>query len=201
LAQELGSVKPVPAAPQTQTIPEGPTVKTKPTRAPSREGGIVTRPGYRLASGDVIDILVWKEPDASVNGMMVRGDGNISVPFLKEFKAAGLTPTELEEALTKGLSKYVKDAEVTVLVKQVTSEKIFVLGAVRKPGTIVLQGPMTVLQAISEAGGPTDFAKKKKVYILRASQKIAFSYADVIKGLNMEQNIQVFPGDTIVVPQ
>jgi polysaccharide export outer membrane protein len=181
------------------SIPEvTPSKSKKPAHI---EGGIVTRPGYRLASGDVIDIVVWKEPDASVGGMMIRADGKISIPFLKEVKAAGFTPTELEDLLTKDLAKYVKDPEVTVLVKQVTSEKLYILGAVRKPGTFVLQGPMTVLQALSEAGGPTDFAKKKKIYILRNNQKIAFNYAEVIKGLNMDQNIQVFPGDTIVVPQ
>lgn len=163
--------------------------------------GVTLRPGYRLASGDVVDISVWKEPDASVTGVLIRADGNISLPFLREVKVAGLTPAELEEKLTKDLSKVVKDPEVTVLVRQVNSEKVYVIGAVRKPGPINLPANLTILQVLTEAGGPTDFAKKKKIYILRNGQKIMFNYDEVIKGEKMETNVLVLPGDTIVVPQ
>jgi len=169
-------------------------------KARAAQPAAALRDGYKIGPGDVIDVLVWKEPDASVSGMVVRADGKVTLPFLKDVQVAGFAPADLETKLKADIGKFIQDAEVMVLVKTVTSEKIYIMGAVKKAGPLVMTTPLTVLQAISEAGGPTDYAKKKKIYILRSGQKIPFNYSAVIQGEMMEQNIQLIPGDTIVVP-
>jgi polysaccharide export outer membrane protein len=176
------------------------TIEARKAKAKAAQPAAAQREGYKIGSGDVLDILVWKEPDASIAGMVVRADGKVTLPFLKDIQVAGFTPSDLEQKIKLDLSKYIQDAEVTVLVKNVVSEKVYVLGAVRKAGPLVMTGPITALQAIAEAGGPTDYAKKKKTYVLRGGQKIPFNYDAIIKGQNMEQNITLLPGDTIVVP-
>lgn len=178
-----------------QVMSESQRAKAKAAQAPAAQ-----RDGYKIGPGDVIDVLVWKEPDASVAGMVVRADGKVTLPFLKDVQVSGFAPAELESRLKADLGKFIQDAEVMVLVKTVTSEKIYIMGAVKKAGPLVMTTPLTVLQAISEAGGPTDYAKKKKIYVLRGGQKIPFNYAAVIKGEMTEQNIPLLPGDTIVVP-
>ncbi len=176
------------------------TLEAQKAKAKAAQPAAAQRQGYKIGSGDVIDVLVWKEPDASAGGMVVRADGKVSMPFLKEVQVAGFTPAELEIKLKEDLGKFIQDPEVTVLIKAVTSEKIYIMGAVRKPGPLIMTTPLTVLQALSEAGGPTDYAKRKKIYILRSGQKILFNYTSVIKGEAMDQNISLAPGDTIVVP-
>lgn len=183
-----------------KTAADSKAIETQKQKAKASQPVAAQRPGYKIGAGDVLDVLVWNEKDASVQGMVVRADGKISMPFLKDIQVAGFTPTELEVKLKNDLGQYIQDAEVTVLIKSVTSEKIYVMGAVKKPGPLIMTTPLTVLQALSEAGGPTDYAKKKKVYILRGTQKIPFNYSAVIKGESMEQNIPLLPGDTIVVP-
>ena len=128
---------------------------------------IVLAEGYRIGAGDVLQIVVWKEPEASVPEAVVRADGKISVPLIQEVDAAGLTPTEFEKLLVQKLEKYVVGPAVTVIAKVVNSKKIYIVGAVRKEGPIPLLRPMTVLQALNEAGGVNDYAKKKKIYVLR----------------------------------
>jgi polysaccharide biosynthesis/export protein len=153
----------------------------------------------------VLQINVRKEPEASVTDITVRADGKVTLPLVKEIAVAGLKPEELEKLLSERLERFFLSPEVTVLVRQVNSEKVYVLGAVRKEGTIFLRASMTVLQVLSEAGGLTDYAKRKKIYILRDLKdkhiKIPFNYESVIKGEATDQNIVVLPGDTIVVPQ
>src|SRR5437868_314681 len=122
---------------------------------------------YRIGSGDVLQISVWREPDASAPEVVVRYDGRISVPLVREIEARGLTPAELEKTLVEKLSSYINKPDVTVLVKSVNSKKIYLAGGVKKEGPIALQSPLTVLRAITEAGGLTDYAKQKKIYVLR----------------------------------
>jgi len=118
---------------------------------------------------------------------------------------AGLTTGELEKILEQRLAKFIPAAEVTVVVREVNSKKVYMIGAVRRTGPIKLDYPMTILQVLAEAGGVTDFAKKTKIYVLRHQGdkdiRIPFNYSQVIKGEHIEQNIRVLPGDTIVVPQ
>ena len=160
---------------------------------------------YRIGPGDVLNISVWKEPDASVPSVTVRADGKISMPLVKEVEVAGFRPIEAERMLSARLSRYIHGADVTVIVTEVNSRKVYLVGGVRSVGAIDLRGGMTVLQAITQAGGVTDYAKRKKVYILRSENgrqvKLPFNYDAVIKGENIEQNVLLLANDTIVVPQ
>jgi polysaccharide export outer membrane protein len=159
---------------------------------------------YRIGAGDILQILVWREPEASLPETVVQADGKISVPLIGEVQAAGLTIEELQKSLVEKMERYIHNAVVTVDAKQINSRKVYVMGAVKKEGPILLLRPMTVLQAINEAGGFTEFAKKKKVYILRTVDgkqvKLPFDYSAVLKGKNLEQNITLMVDDTIVVP-
>jgi len=160
---------------------------------------------YVIGAGDVLQIDVWKEPEASVASIAVRSDGVITVPLLRELPVAGMTTGELEKLLTEKYSKLIRDANVSVIVKEIHSEKIYLIGAVRKEGSIVMKSPLNVLQAIAESGGLTDYAKRSKIYILRGDrghqERIPFDYEAVLKGQKIEQNIVLRPGDTVVVPQ
>jgi len=166
----------------------------------------VVSPQYRIGAGDVLQVIVWKEQDATVPGVVVRADGRIALPFVKEINVSGLTPAQAEGAITDRLKPFINDPDVTVIVREVHSKHIYMVGAVKHEGVIDLKYPMTVLQALSEAGGLTDFAKRKKIYVLRNQNngqqvKLYFNYDEVIHGQNMAQNIQVTPDDTVVVPQ
>ncbi len=160
--------------------------------------------GYRIGAGDVLQIVVWREPEASVPDAVVRVDGKIALPLIGEVVAAGNTPAELRESLVAKLSQYINNPVVTVLAKEINSRKIYVLGTVKKEGPIPLIRPMTVLQALNEAGGLGEWASKKKIYVLRTVNgkqvKLPFDYGAVIKGQHLEQNIALLPDDTIVVP-
>ena len=164
----------------------------------------VAPPQYRIGSGDLLEVIVWKEQDASVGGVMVRADGRIALPFAKEIEVAGLTAAEAEQLIGGRLKPFINDPDVTVIVREVHSKRIFLVGAVKHEGTIDLKYPMTILQALAEAGGLTDYAKRKRIYILRTENgkqnKIFFNYDAVIRGEDMRQNIEVKPDDTIVVP-
>lgn len=176
-------------------------IEAKKAKAKAAQPARAMREDYKIGAGDQIDVRVWKEEEMSAIGVMVRADGKVSLPFLKEVQAAGFTPSELEARLKEGFTKFVQDPEVSVLIRQVTSEKIYVMGQVRKPGPLVMTTPLTVLQAIAESGGPTEYAKKKKMYVLRkGTEKIPFNYEGILKGEAMDQNIVLLPGDTIVVP-
>ncbi len=153
----------------------------------------------------MLAINVFKEPEASVPSIVVRPDGFISLPMVKEVEAAGLTPVELEKVLSQKFARFLRDADVAVIVKEVHSEKVYVIGAVKKEGPITIRAPLTVLQAIAEAGGLTDYARRGKLYILRRENgkeiQLPFQYSAVIRGEHSEQNIVLQPGDTVVVPQ
>src|SRR5437660_8165073 len=157
---------------------------------------------YVIGADDVLHISVWKEPDLTET-LPVRPDGKISLPLLNDVVAAGLTPTQLADAITTKLKKFISDPRVTVVVTAMNSQKIYILGEVVKPGSTILQPNMTVLQALASAGF-TQFANTKGIYLLRnengKQQKIPVHYRALIKGESVEQNIILKPGDTIVVP-
>jgi polysaccharide biosynthesis/export protein len=159
--------------------------------------------GYVIEPGDVIEVQVWKEPDVS-KSVPVRPDGKISVPLLNDVQAAGLTASVLTANLTEALKKFISDPQVTVIVTQVNSQRIYISGEVSRGGTYPLEPGMTVLQGLSSAGGFTTFANVKKIYVLRQVNgkqvRYPFNYRDVVKGKNTEENIPLQPGDTIVVP-
>jgi polysaccharide export outer membrane protein len=159
---------------------------------------------FVIGNDDVLAINVWKEPDIS-RSIPVRSDGKISLPLVGEVEAAGRTPLKLEQDISGKLKSYIAEPEVTVIVQQINSQKINVLGMVAKPGSYPLTNSATVLDAIAVAGGFRDFAKKKSIYVLRQNAdgtqtRLPFNYKDVIKGQNLSQNVKLQPRDTIVVP-
>lgn len=159
---------------------------------------------YVIGPEDVLSIVVWKEPDFT-KVVPVRPDGMISVALAGDIKAAGLTVKELQENLTKQLKAYIDNPEVTISVQEFHSQKFNILGEVNKPGAYPLAGPTTVLDAIAQAGGFKDFAKTKKIYVLRTMAdgkqvKLPFNYNEVIKGNQMNTNVTLEPRDTVVVP-
>jgi polysaccharide export outer membrane protein len=157
---------------------------------------------YVIGVEDVLTVNVWRENEMSKD-VPVRPDGKISLPLLGEFVAAGKTPMALQAELKKKLETVVTNPEVTVIVRDIRSQKFSILGEVMKPGSYPLMGKMSVLDAIAQAGGFKDFANPKKMYILRRasngdSQRIPFNYNDMLKG--KQQVIELESRDTIVVP-
>src|SRR5215467_12623601 len=158
---------------------------------------------YIIGANDVLSINVWKEPDVSKT-VPVRSDGKISLPLVGELQAAGQTPRQLEQEISKRLQSYISEPEVTVIVTDSKSQKINILGMVSRPGAYLMTSSTTVLDAIAMAGGFKDFAKQKSIYVLRTGpdgkqNRIPFNYKDVIKGTNPEQNVKLLAGDTLVI--
>jgi polysaccharide export outer membrane protein len=159
---------------------------------------------YKIGAGDVLQVSVWKEPEASVPSVVVRPDGMISLPLVKDVPVLGLTPKKAEAMIAEELSHFITDANVTVVVAEINSKKIYLVGALKKEGPVAYSYRMSVMQAISEGGGLTDYAKRKKIYVLRSEggrqTRVPFNYDAVIKGEHMEMNIALLPDDTVVVP-
>ena len=160
-------------------------------------------PNYIIGAQDILDINVWKEPELT-RVVPVRPDGKISMPLLNDVQAAGLTPMTLAANITASLKKFVSDPQVTIVVTQMNSQRIYILGEVARPGAFPLLPGMTMLEGLSSAGGFTQFANTKKIYLLRKvngkMEKYPFNYKDVIHGKAAEQNVSLKAGDTIVVP-
>jgi polysaccharide biosynthesis/export protein len=161
-------------------------------------------PDYVIGVADDLDVMVWKDPELSAKGIPVRPDGKIALPLLGDVAAQGLTPSQLAANITARLRKYMSDPRVNVNVTAVNSRRYFVLGEVVHTGAFPLLSNMTVLQALSTAGGLTQFAKMKSIYVLRNENgrqvKLPFNYKNVVKGRQVEQNVVLQPGDTIMVP-
>ena len=171
--------------------------------APAKEPSSVAGPDYVIGADDNLHISVWKEPDLT-NTLPVRPDGKISMPLLNDVQAAGLTSMQLAGSLREGLSKYLTSPQVTVTVTEINSRRVYITGEVTHAGALPLLPNMTVLQALSSAGGFTQFAKLKNIYVLRTEGgkqvKHPFNYKEVVKGNLAEQNVVLQPGDVIVVP-
>ncbi len=164
----------------------------------------VTPPGdYVIGPGDVLTVVFWREKDLS-GDVAVRPDGRISLPLLNDVEAAGLTPDGLRLRLTEVALKLIEEPTVTVVVKQINSRKVFITGQVAKPGPYPLNGPTTVVQLLAIAGGVLEYADEKNIAIMRTENgqavSLRFNYDQVKKRKNLEQNIQLKPGDTIIVP-
>jgi polysaccharide export outer membrane protein len=163
-----------------------------------------TDPGaaYEIGPEDVLDISVWKSPELS-RTVPVRPDGKVSLPLLNDIQAAGLTPVDLREEIVARLADFVPSPEVSVIVREVHSRKVAVVGAVKTAGRYELKGPMTVLEVIALAQGFTDFATRDRIVVLRQSNgtttRIPFNYRKLSDGAEQE-NFYVQPGDIIVVP-
>lgn len=174
------------------------------TKAPAPKSAAGAEdPSYRIGAQDLLRIDVWRE-DQLTRTVPVRPDGKVTLPLLNDVQAAGLTPMELANAIREELKKFITNPQVTVSVTEINSRRIYVNGEVNKSGAYQLLPHMTVLQALSGSGGFTPFARVKSIYILRMqdgkSVKIPFNYKEAIRGKNPDQNVELQPGDTIVVP-
>ena len=155
---------------------------------------------FEIGVEDILHILVWKEPELT-RGVQVRPDGKITMPLVGDLQAAGRTPEQLTEDIIEALAKFINKPVVTVSVSQVLSRKYYITGAVNRPGQFSLVVPITVLEALTNAGGFGDFANTKKIRILRKDgTTLYFNYKDVSRGKNMDQNIFLQNGDFIIVP-
>ena len=171
---------------------------------PPAEQGAFDRDDYVIGSSDMLKVMVWKNPDLSVE-VPVRPDGKISVPLLNDVQAAGLTTHELKETLTKSLSEYVTAPDVTVIVSEIRSKVVYVVGEVQRPAAVSLTNDMRALDAIATVGGFTPYASKGSIKILRADKDgklvtYQFDYKAFLRGQHPESNMRLQPGDTIVVP-
>jgi polysaccharide biosynthesis/export protein len=157
---------------------------------------------YVIGPSDVLKVDVWKEPDIT-GSVTVRPDGKISLPLINDIQAAGLTPMKLASNIAEALKKYISDPNVTVTVDAPNSQIVYVVGEVNRPGPVALLPNTTVLDALASAGGPSEFANRKKIFILRTEGgkeiRYRFNYRAAIKG-DLRKNIALKPGDTIVVP-
>ena len=182
-------------------------VAPEPAATPPMPRGAAVAPGtetFRIGIGDVLGISVWKEPDHSVESLVVRPDGKISIPLLREIDAVGLTPLQLEDVLTEKFKEFINSPTVTVVVRDIRSQIIYLTGAVGRPGSLLMRPGMTAWQALSEGGGVAEYAKRKKIYIVREiggeRTTIDFDYTAVMKG-DADKDLVLRPGDTIVVPE
>ena len=158
---------------------------------------------YIIGEQDALMITVWKEKEIS-GGVVVRPDGKITVPLVGEIKVVGMTPVQLQDLLVERLKPFVTVPQVSVAVTQINSRKVYLIGQAAREGSFTINSSTTVLQVITQAGGLKDFAKRKKIYILRnqgqKQTRFSFDYDAVIRGNKTDQNILLQPGDTIVVP-
>lgn len=178
-------------------------VQTAPTSTAASQPAATTPADYVIGPADVLGIVFWREPEMS-GDVTVRPDGKITIPVIGEVQAMGLDPLGLQALITKAAGKFISDPNVAVVTRAINSRKVFVTGRVTTPGAHSLVGPLTVLQAIALAGGLTEYADAKSITILRTTNgKVAslkFNYSDVSRGRNIEQNVYLQPGDTVVVP-
>jgi polysaccharide export outer membrane protein len=158
---------------------------------------------YLIGPSDLLYIYVWKETELTQE-VTVLPDGNISFPLIGEIQAQGRNVTELKSAISTRLKHYVTAPEVTVVVRQTNSRRIYTLGKLNRPAPYPLMPDMTVLQALSTAGGLAEWADEKNIFVIRREGardlQLRFNYKDYISGKNLEQNILLKPNDTIVVP-
>jgi polysaccharide export outer membrane protein len=193
----LCSAAPAPA--QQASPPQAPQPPTNLTISPAVQ---TLPPGYVVGVEDVLSIVFWRERDMSAD-VVVRPDGKISLPLLDDIQAAGYTPEQLSVVLETAAAKFVSQPNATVVVREIHSRKVYVVGQVTRPGTFPLAGDMNVLQAIAMAGGLLDYADKGDIAIVRLEngreRRLKFNYNDVVKGKNVAQNVVLKPGDTIVV--
>jgi polysaccharide export outer membrane protein len=189
---------------QKQAAPEATTRRTGAAGAvPTGSQVQVNDAEYKIGAQDVLRIDVWKE-DQLTRVAPVRPDGKVTLPLLNDVQAAGLTPMQLAGVISEGLKKYINNPQVTVTITEINSRRIYVTGEVTRAGAFPLLPNMTVLQALSSSGGFTQFARTKKIYVLRVEAgkqvKLPFNYKEVVDGKKPEQNILLQPGDVIVVP-
>ncbi len=193
-----------PAGMEAQNAPKPTSPAVEEAKSPNANATLeVAAPvdpnGYRLGPEDVIGVKVWREPELS-GQFVVRPDGKITLPLSGDMAVDGKTLDAVKEEITKALSQQLNRPEVTVSLLRVGSKKYYLVGEVSRTGMFPLIVPITILEALNAAGGLREFANKKKIVILRGSQRIKFNYDEVMKGKKLEQNILIENGDQVFVP-
>ncbi len=213
-AVALAQTAPPAQAKPPKTAEPAPTQTPKPQVPPAAKPGapaaqnvgpaVAVEPSFTIGPEDVLGVIVWREADVS-GDVMVRPDGMITLPLIRDIRAAGLTPQELADRVQTALSEFVTDASVTIVVRQMNSRKVFITGEVARPGAYPLASSMTVMQLIAVAGGLTEFAEGKSISVMRVeagqTKTLPFDYKNVSNGKKPAQNIVLRPGDTVVVPE
>jgi polysaccharide export outer membrane protein len=174
-------------------LPPAPGLQSRPATSPG--------PDYRIGSGDVLRISVFDEAQLNTSAV-VRPDGKISIPLLPDLSVSGMTPEAAQRLITDQLTRFVRHPQVTVIIEEIHSRTVYVTGQVQHPGAYPLVSPTNVVQLIARAGGPTESARKKEVYVLHQDdgRKVKVNYRMVLAGKHLEENIGLHPGDTVVVP-
>jgi polysaccharide export outer membrane protein len=190
------TLAPVAAA---QQAPAPPTAVAPPA-APT---GVALPPGYVIGPDDILTVVFWRDKEMSTE-VAVRPDGKVTLPLVNDIDAAGKTPEQLRAEIAQAASRFVEEPTVTVVVKAINSRKVYITGMIGKSGAYPLTGPTTVLQLISMAGGLHEFANAKNIIVTRVENgrqvALKFNYNEVRKGKKLQQNIELKPGDTVVVP-
>jgi len=200
-AQTTASLKPGETAESAKTddaakTPDKAAEKAAEKTAEQTVSAVALPPGYVVGESDILHVNVWKEPDLSQT-VVVRTDGNISLPLINDLKVSGLTPIQIQETIAARLMKFMTNPQVTVTVTDIRSKKAFITGEVLRPGSYSLNAQTSVLQLIAQAGGFTPFAKRDSIVVLRSENgkltKMKFQYKEVVKGNKTEQNVALQP--------
>jgi polysaccharide biosynthesis/export protein len=196
----------MPAFAQAQTPPpQTPpaTTTAAPPPAVIRPPDVVVPRDYVIGTDDLLGIVYWRDKEMTTDAR-VRPDGRISLPLINEVMAAGLTPEELQKKVTEESKRFMEDASITVVVREINSLRVFITGEVNKPGPYSITSATTVMQLISIAGGLREYANSKNIMIMRKEgdkqTSLKFNYKEVAAGKNLKQNIDLKAGDTVVVP-
>ncbi len=199
LGAKAGAQDPTPLPP----APSAAAPAAAPAPPPNLPASAALPDGYVIGPDDVLTVVFWRDKEMSAE-VVVRPDGRISLPLINDVVAAGLSPDQLRVQLEQAASKYIAEPNAAVVVKTINSRKVYITGNVLKPGTYPLNGEMSVLQLIAVAGGLQEYADSKKIVVMRKEEgkdrHFPFNYKDVIKQKNLQQNISLKPGDTVVVP-
>jgi polysaccharide biosynthesis/export protein len=192
------------AAPPPAAVPAPlADAKAKPDVTPKTAAKDKPDESYIVGIADDLQISVWKEPDLS-GPVVVRPDGMITLPVINDVYVVGLTTKQVQDILTEKLKPVVAEPQVTVIVRNIHSRKVYLVGQVGHPGAVPLTGHETVLQILAESGGPGPFAKSDKIYILRQvgdhQEKLHFDYKKALKGADPKSDFELSTGDVIVVP-
>jgi polysaccharide biosynthesis/export protein len=187
------------SVPLNQQVAGGKADDTAKSEAPAASN----ENSYTIIAGDVLQVTVWKE-DGMDRETLVLPDGTINFPLIGSMTAAGKTPSAVQSELKDSLKKFIPDASVTVIVKAALGHTVSVIGQVTKPGEIMMGHRLTVMQALSQAGGLTPYASEGNIIILHhegdKETSIPFPYDDVIEGKKLDKDIALSPGDVVVVP-
>jgi polysaccharide export outer membrane protein len=198
----LAAVMPAFAQAQ-QPAPQAPPQPDAAQPAVIRPAAVAVPRDYRIGTDDVLGIVYWRDKEMSTDAR-VRPDGRIALPLINEVMASGLTPEELQKKITEESKKYMEDASITIVVKEINSLKVFITGEVNKPGPYPLTSATSVIQLISMAGGLKEYANSKNILIMRNEGgkqiSLKFNYREVASGKNLKQNIELRSGDTVIVP-